>query len=429
LVPANPIPTNQKITALFGNDYVGLKFYKNTAGIIQLIPDITAPLDTLYYQDGTSPNKVGIIKIIESNLTNTLNVETDILGRINFTSENGVEFTNGLKVSFDGDVIPRSYLEGEYYVEGVGSAISLIPVQNLIAPEDFTFDSSIPYDILPYDIGNYDSSLFIPLIPDYITISRNAINRNPWSRSNRWFHIDVIRATSNYNNDPDILNDFATADAKAKRPIIEFYPNLKLYQSGTFGKDPIDFIDFRTTDALSYVAGQENYYPDVQVYTAYTATINGVTGGTTTTITVPANDVTGTFVIGQYITDIPFPVNPAVTNVLPANAVITDITGTTTLTLTVVWNDVTTFSTVTNSSLIANDENNPNYILFPGARVVFAADTNEEVKNKIYVVNFSTVGTGSNPVITLTEAPDGQILINDQVVSFRGFNNQGKSFY
>ena len=81
---------------------------------------------------------MGVIRLIDSNLTNTLDVDTDVIGQKTFTSTNGVAFTNGLKVQFQGDVIPSSYLTGEYYVEGVGESIQLIPTTELSVPEDFT---------------------------------------------------------------------------------------------------------------------------------------------------------------------------------------------------------------------------------------------------------------------------------------------------
>ena len=87
------------------------------------------------------------------------------------------------------------------------------------------------------------STLYIPLYQDYITISRNSIDKNAWSRSNRWFHVDVINATATYNNNPSIATLYATQDNKAKRPIIEFYPNLRLFNNGVIGKAPIDFFD------------------------------------------------------------------------------------------------------------------------------------------------------------------------------------------
>ena len=541
LIPDQSIPTNEKITAQYGTNFVGLKFFKNVNGIIQRIPYISAPLDTLYYQDGSSPNKVGVIRLIESNLTNTLNVEVDIIGKKNFTSTNGVVFTNGLKVEFDGDVIPKSYLQGQYYVEGVGTGIKLIPVTDLVVPEPFTYNTAIPYDIPPYDIGNYDSGLFLPVTQDYITIARDSISKNAWSRSNRWFHIDVINATAEYNNNPSITTEYAKPEAKAKRPIIEFYPNLRLYDAGTEGKQAIDFIDTHNTDAFTNVAGQQTYYPDVQVYTAYAATIEAnptidvgsfieeqtykivslgtttqtewnliadtlstvasdIISGTTyeitslgntdwndisnvatrswgagspavggtfiatkagagsgivnvvyavgvtfvatqsgadmgdgtalalsyTTVTIDADEVTGTFAGGQYISDMIFDSQ----SVLPDSSRILEVTGETTYTLTVDFPSTKIFaSAVTNVALVANDTINANFVLFPNARIIFAADENEVIRNKIYIVNFDTISTGGYPVITLTEAPDGLMLVDNMVSVLRGANYQGTSFY
>ena len=470
------IPTNEKITALYGTTWINREFYRNTSGVISLVPYITAPLDQLYYQDGTSANKVGIIRIIESNTTNTINVETDILGRKNYTSTNGVVFTNGLKVEFDGDVIPVGYLSGEYYVEGVGSAIELIPVETLVSPEGFTTGTYIPFDTTSFDISNFDSDLFVPTDVDYITIARNAINKNAWSRSNRWFHSQVINQTAVYNNNPSIVTEFARAQYKARRPIIEFYPNLKLFNSGTIGKESVDFIDQRTTDALSQIAGLNNYFPDVEVYTANTASISAVStspvaatafivgssykistlgttnwntvAGTTgltyalndiiqcavvgtgtgagisvsTTITVPTTDIVGTFQLGQYISDY--------LDVLPNNTQITTITiaGSNTV-LTVAWAVSQTVSSATNVAVIATDTTVNNYSVFDGARIIFAQDSDINVKNKIYVVAFSQLTPAATPVITLTEAQDGLCVENDQTVILRGYNNQGNTYY
>ena len=427
LVNTGTIPVEEKITVNYGTEWIGRSFYLNTTDTIELIPYLSSLLDTLYYQDGTSSNKVGQIKLIASNTTNTINILTDVIGKANYTSPNGVVFTNGLKVIFSGDIYPTSYENVQYYVEGVGSAIQLVQVADLIAPEPFTAGSYIPYDTLPYDVGNYDSNLYVPVTPDYITIARNSIDENAWSRSNRWFHIDVITATATYNNNPDSITIYATASNKAKRPIIEFYPNLKLFNSGIVGKAPIDFIDFRTPDAFTQVASQEVYYPDVEVYTAYTVEITGVTG-TSTTIDIPTTDITGSFQIGQYVADLVID-GPSQ---LPPTTQITDIStasGTTTLTVTWVGSTTIIGTTTEEISLIANDEQNDEYAIFDGARIVFAADTRDNVKNKIYIARFSSISVGSNPIITLTEASDGLVLPAEQTFTFRGYNYQGKDFY
>ena len=512
LTPASLIPTNQKIIPSYGVNYGNRGFYRNVAGSIQLIPYNSAILDELYYQDGSSATKVGIIRLVDNNITNEINVLTQILGKKTYTAPNGVVFTNGLKVLFQGNVYPESYNNVEYYVEGVGTAIELIPVESLVSPGLFTEGVFIPWDTTPYDIGSYDSALYIPVEQDYITIARNAINRNAWSRSNRWFHIDVINATAEYNNDPTLVTAWATTNNKAKRPIIEFYPNLRLFDSGVLGKDPIDYIDTRTTDAFTQVAGLESYYPDVAGYSTYNASIEAIDGpildkvilgtqaltnlvllnnttglyvndtitvdanignliqyvpdvvpptaqqyyiteisgnnirvslekqgtpvtlsestgpiGTTiyphsTTVTAATADLAGLFEVGQYIIDS--------TGILPAVAYITDISiaGNNTIIL-VEWETYQTIAGTSVASVVTADTPLSNYALFDGARIVFAADTNLSVRNKIYISRFSTITPNTTPVITLTEAPQGDVLPDEQTAVYRGYNDQGKDFY
>ena len=306
LTPATSIPTSQKITAQYGTTYSGRQFFRNTATIITLIPYLSAQLDMLYYQDGTASDKVGMIRLADSNNSDTIDVVTEILGKTTYTSPNGVTFTNGLKVQFQGNIIPEAYTVEDFYVEGVGTAIELVPVSSLTVPESFSTTVYLPYDSTPWDISGWSGKPFIPVDPDYITIARNSLSKNAWSRSNRWFHIDVIRATAEYNNDPAILL-YASQDNKAKRPIIEFYPNLRLFDSGTEAKAPLNFIDFRTTDPLLLVSGQQDYYPDVQVYTDYTAAIattNYTSSRTATATNGITNEITCGSTIGFRVNDL-----------------------------------------------------------------------------------------------------------------------------
>jgi hypothetical protein len=432
LVPYSAIPTNEKITATSGTTYIGRNFYRNAQGTINIVPYLSAILDTLYYQDSISPDQVGVIKLVENNNFNVLDIKS-ILGKKTYTSPNKVVFTNGLKVSFKGNITPAFYSTNEYYVEGVGTAIKLIPVTELIAPESFTKGVTLPYDSVPYDIGNYDAQLYIPVDQDYITIARDSIDKNPWSRSNRWFHIDVINATAKYNNNPEIATKLATQANKAKRPIIEFYPNLRLFNTGVIGKAPVDFIDVRTTDAFNQVAGQINYYPDVEVFTAQTAVIaKQIFPTTSTTIVIPIDHDTrsfvllgsGSFAVGQYIKDS--------TNLLPNSAQISAISSdAVNMTITVQWEYPSIISSDPNikASLIANTLSNDNYAIFDGARIVFTKDTNIAVRNKIYVARFSTIVNQTSPVITLTEADDGLVLDDEQTVAFKGYYNQGKDWH
>ena len=63
-------------------------------------------MDTLYYQDAVDPNKTGIIRLVEDNISHSIYVDRDIVGKKNYTSPFGVKFTNGMKVNFVGSVFP-----------------------------------------------------------------------------------------------------------------------------------------------------------------------------------------------------------------------------------------------------------------------------------------------------------------------------------
>jgi hypothetical protein len=331
LVLVEPINNLEKFTILFGAQYSSTQWYKNASGYFEQIPLLTAIKDLLFYQDGIDPEIFGQIRIIEQANSNEINI-SDIVGKKNYTSPSGVVFSNGLKVVFRGQVVPASYQNQEYYVEGVGTAITLLPVSNFITPETYTESASIPYDSTPYDVGNYDATLNAPLVPDYLTINRSAQDLNAWSRSNRWFHIDVINASAEYNNiEPAPDNRF-----RARRPILEFRAGTRLFDFGTQGKQPINVIDFQQTDALS--------------------DINGTTG---------------------YATD--------------------------------------------------------GYTFIEGTRVIFANDSDSQVRNKIYQVQFIIPDTVApliaQPVINLVPATDAQVLPDQTVVCTSGTTLQGKSFW
>ena len=389
-----PVPNLSRLLILYGTEYSNIGFYKNAGGKFERIPLITANLDLLYYQDANNPDFFGVIRLVDQVGDQTLDI-SEIIGAQNYSSPNGVTFTNGLKVQFQGLTSPASFQGQEYYVEGVGSGpgldqrvgfvdgrayfgafhvhlgqkmtgashvstfhqfiydtieeslenfgrggpagaplptqsvqdaplgngIRLIPVADLITPETYTRSATIPFDSLPYDEGGFDDTLNAPLDQDYMTINRGSFDLNAWSRSNRWFHVQVIYDTAEYNGVDPILDNVL----RAKRPVIEFRPDLKLFNAGTQALPPVDIIDFGATDALSDINGTIGYSVD-------------------------------------------------------------------------------------------------GYALVNGSRVIFAADRDPEVRNKIYLVNFILpTGTGV-PVIDLQPAdlttPDQ--LINEMVVVLSG---------
>ena len=250
LIPIQPIALEEKFTILYGTVYSNIVFYKNLLGYFEQVPIETASLDVLYYQDAVDPDRFGVINLIDLNEEAIIDVD-NILDRATYTSPNGVVFTNGLKVQFRGQVIPAEYIDTEYYVEGVGTAIQLIKVTDLIVPESYSAGSDSPWDIVAWDEGGYAATISSPTDQDYITINRSSLDLNAWSRSNRWFHYDVLVATAEYNE--VVLN--LDNNARALRPIIEFDANLRLFNYGTVGKHIVHIIDFNQTDAMSNVSG------------------------------------------------------------------------------------------------------------------------------------------------------------------------------
>jgi len=311
-----------KFTVRYGNTYASTQWYKNDAGFFREVPLLTAAQDVLYYQDGTDPEIFGRIRLIEQTQSDTLFID-EILGKQSYTSPNGVVFTNGLKVVFRGQVEPAEYINKEYYISGVGTAIELLPVTNFVTPETYVVD------------GDGSTEATEPGELDYLTIDRAAQDLNAWSRSNRWFHIDVINATATYNNTEAVIDNAF----RAKRPVIEFRPGLRMFNMGTEGKQPVNIIDFEQTDAFSNIEGSTGY------------SVGGLTFAQTD----------------------------------------------------------------------------------PPQRVIFAADTDANVRNKIWEVNFITPDSippfVAQPVIHLTLATDGEVLVDQSTVCLDGTTLKGISFW
>ena len=251
------VDLDNKFTVGFGTEYSSTGWYKNADGFFEQIPLLTADKNVLFYQDGTDPEIVGRFNIIDLDMSTSIDVNA-IIGSPAYTSPNGVTLTNGMKVIFRGNVYPAEYQNNEYYVEGVGTAIQLLPVTSFVTPETYTDNLTIPYDTTPYDFGNFDGSLSQPLVPDYLTINRASPDLNAWTRSNRWFHIDTITACAEYNNTTPVLDN----NFRAKRPILEYRAGTRLFDFGTQGKQPVSIIDLTQTDALSNVNGIIGYGTD-----------------------------------------------------------------------------------------------------------------------------------------------------------------------
>jgi hypothetical protein len=217
-----------------------------------------------------------------------------------------------LKVQFGDDVTPTQYQNRQYYVEQVGDlsgGIQLVPVDELVTPEIYNDENSTNYplirivlseqvteniptgttiivgttSVLVYeeviigrnyittltnvsqdDIGAVVSGIGIPtgtivgsirydtVFPDYITINRASKDRNAWSRNNRWFHVDVILATAEYNSVQPIFDQ----SSRAQRPILQFESDIQLINDGRIAKAPIDVLDKIILNAFADLQGK-----------------------------------------------------------------------------------------------------------------------------------------------------------------------------
>ena len=282
--------------------------------------------DILYYQCSNHDTMYGMLQIRTVASTTQINPADEIIGVKNYSLRT-LDLSNGMKVKFTSTKVPTDYRNKEYYVEGVGDSITLTDTADLITPESYATETTIPFGSVAYDSRPYSKAFYSPDDKDYITIKRDSLDQNAWSRYNRWFHRSVIERTAEINGSTPVLNE----DDRAKRPIIEFDSGLSLYNHGTVAKTSVTLFDTVTTDAFSNVVNQPGYI------------IDGIS-------------------------------------------------------------------------------------LEDGMRVIFGADTDSIVKNKIYVVNFVTAAD-STQVIALTEASDATPADHESVFIELGTANQGKTYY
>lgn len=225
-------------------------------GTIEFTVPENAP-DKLFYISSTSINTSGAIRIRDADENTAIDVN-DIIGKKTYTSENGVEFTNGLKIRFLGEVEPAEYKDGFYYVEGVGDSIVLIDERDLVTPAVYAQQRTVPFDSVNFDTLPFSDAWYYAEDSDYIVINRASPDQNVWSRYNRWFHRSVIEKSLELNQRPVSIDE----SRRARRPIIEFESGLRLFKHGIIAKKDVDLIDNFTDDVFSTIEGSTGYIID-----------------------------------------------------------------------------------------------------------------------------------------------------------------------
>ena len=237
------------------NDGVDLSAVE--AGTITFTVPVDAP-NVLYYVSENSPNTGGAWEIFDIDENSIIDVENEIIGKKSYTLSSGVALSNGMKLSFGGNVSPSLYATGAFYVEGVGERIKLVPESDLEIIAAYSASSQVLFDDTGFDSMPFSDATAFAGTKDYITINRAHSDGNPWSRYNRWFHQDVISKSAEAIGVPVELDQ----TRRATRPIIEFESNLKLFNFGYVAKADVDLIDSYTTDIFSTIEGSLGYNVD-----------------------------------------------------------------------------------------------------------------------------------------------------------------------
>ena len=227
-------------------------------GVIELELNAGTP-NEIFYVSNTDINVGGLIRVANIEEASFIDVEAEIIGKKSYTTREGWSLSNGMKVRFDGEVIPSKYGNAEWYVEGVGDKITLVSDIDVEISFPVGIDLFVPFDAEEgFDRLPFGTAIGYPRDKDYIVINRASADGNFWSRYNRWFHKDVIETSARINNQPANLDQ----DQRANRPIIEFEAGLKLFNFGTKTKPVVDLIDTFTQDAFSTIEGSLGYTID-----------------------------------------------------------------------------------------------------------------------------------------------------------------------
>lgn len=255
----NPFSIKTKRTLGTFDRYSSLGLINNgiESGVVEFTVPFNSP-DILYYVSEANVDLGGILQIASIDENTFLDIDKDFLGKTEYILPDGTKLSNGMKISFVGNIVPETYKNGQYYVEGVGSSIRLINESILQLLSPYTTSEAILFDNTPFDTMPWSDATSFAGSKDYIVINRSADDHNPWSRYNRWFHKDVIEASARYNGKIADIDQ----TARAVRPIIEFKSNIRLFNFGTTAIADVDVIDDYTVDVMSNVEGQLGYNID-----------------------------------------------------------------------------------------------------------------------------------------------------------------------
>ena len=123
-----------------------------------------------------------------------------------------------------------------YYVYGVGQSIQLLstsslelrsPANALVKRPWDKYGEVFDYPKITWDGSEWDGSEYVLEYPEYVVQEKYHSKTNHWQALDRWHHISTIRSVANFLGIN--VEDFTNAANKARRPIICFKSQVKLY--------------------------------------------------------------------------------------------------------------------------------------------------------------------------------------------------------
>lgn len=206
----------------------------------------------------TGPVDVDINNIVNAAYYTT-NVQAN--GR-RLTLRNGMKIffiqrTHGNWINSNNYLTPEGSAFPKYYiVSGVGSSIKLLPYELYYNPKSLiSILSPIPWDKKNWDSTLWDTDILTPGGKQYVTIKTGSTNYNVWSRTNRWTHEQTALEVVRFLDIP--IGSVLENTDRAIRPIIEFEPQLDLWNHGEFGKQSVALLTVNVS-SLSNANGQIN---------------------------------------------------------------------------------------------------------------------------------------------------------------------------
>jgi hypothetical protein len=152
----------------------GVEGYAIENGTITFTVPVDAP-DVLFYVSENAVDTGGVFYILDITENTAIDLESDFLGKKTYTIPNGtaegLSISNGMKLTFGGQVTPAKYETEEWYVEGVGTAIRLVSSKDLEVRTSYNQELNILFDDNPFDQLPFGDASLLPNKKDYITIN------------------------------------------------------------------------------------------------------------------------------------------------------------------------------------------------------------------------------------------------------------------